>query len=251
MGSPAAVRSPAARRARSWARRLRRRAELRPIAALLAIAALVWALAELAGDVLEQDTHAFDTAVLLALRDAGDPSDPLGPPWMHEVGRDLTALGGAAVLTLLTTATMGYLWLRGEGRIGWVLVAGVVGAASLSQVLKAVFDRPRPDLVPYFSYFHAASFPSGHAAMSASTYLVLGMLLARVHRQREVKIYLVLVGALLAVLVGFSRVYVGVHWPTDVLAGWVLGVLWAIAVWTAARWAEDRRAPVDPRARPA
>ncbi len=244
--------SRAARRARSWARWLRRHVELRPIAALFAIAVLAWALAELTDDVLERDTHAVDTAVLLALRDAGDPSDPLGPPWMHEVGRDVTALGGVAVLGLLTAAVLGYLWLRGEGRVGSVLVAGVVGAASLSQLLKGVFDRPRPDLVPHLSEAYSASFPSGHAAMSAATYLVLGMLLARVHRRREVKAYLVLVGVLLAVLVGVSRVYVGVHWPTDVLAGWTLGALWAIAVWTVGRWVEDRRRRViDPRARPA
>lgn len=228
-------------RATGWARRLRT-VEVRPIAVLAAVAVLTWSFAELTEDVLEEDTRGVDRALLLALREPGNPADPLGPRWMHEVGRDVTALGGIAVLSMLTAAVMGYLWLCGRGRLGWVLLAGMAGGGLWSDLLKDAFDRPRPNLVPYLSEAYSASFPSGHASLAASTYLVLGLMLAHVHRRRAVRAYIVGIAILLTVLVGISRVYVGVHWPTDVLAGWTLGALWAIVVWTVARWIEDRRA---------
>jgi len=181
--------------------------------------------------------------VLLALRDPGNPSNPLGPRWLHEVGRDITGLGGITVLTLLTTATLGYLWIRRQHRAGWVLLAGVLGAALMSQLLKQAFDRPRPDLVPHMAEVYSASFPSGHAMMSAATYLLLGLMLAHVHRGRRVRAYIVTVSVVVALLVGVSRVYMGVHWPTDVLAGWALGALWAIVVWTLAHRRGPRRHP--------
>jgi undecaprenyl-diphosphatase len=215
--------------------------ELRLVASLLIVVALGWAFAELTDSVLEHETHAFDRALLLALREPGDPSDPLGPGWMHEVGRDVTALGGVAVLGLLTAAVLGYLWIRRQHRAASVLLAGVLGAALASPLLKRAFDRPRPELVPHMAEVYSASFPSGHAMMSAATYLLLGMMLARVHRERRVRAYLVAASTLIALLVGVSRVYVGVHWPTDVLAGWALGALWAIVVWTVAEWPRSRR----------
>lgn len=213
-----------------------RPSEVRPIAALGAVGALAWAFIELTDEVLEGDTHAVDRGLLLALREPGDPSDPLGPTWLHEVGRDVTALGGFPVLTVLTIAVLGYLWMRRRRRLGWVLLSGVLGAAAWSQMLKAVLDRPRPELVPHLTQVYSASFPSGHSTASAATYLVLGLMVAGIHRRRAVRAYVVLVAIALTLLVGVSRVYVGVHWPTDVLAGWTLGALWAIAVWTVARW---------------
>lgn len=229
-------------RALAWLRRLRAHVEVGVVAALLTAGGLAWGFAELTDAVFEHEVRAFDRAVLLALREPGDPSDPLGPVWVHEVGRDVTALGGMAVLTILTVAVLGYFWIRRKHRTGWILLAGVAGAAFWSHLLKLVFGRPRPDLVPHMAEVYSASFPSGHATMSAATYLVLGMLLARVHHRRAVRAYIVSVGVMLALLVGVSRVYVGVHWPTDVLAGWALGALWAICVWTVARWLTGRAA---------
>ena len=237
---------------RRAAARLGRHVELRVVASLLIAVGLGWAFAELSDAVLEQETHAFDRAVLLALREPGDPADPLGPRWMHEVGRDITALGGFAVLSLLTAAVAGYLWIRRQHRAALVLLAGVLGAALLSPLLKAAFDRPRPALVPHMAEVYSTSFPSGHAMMSAAAYLVLGMMLARAHRGRRVRAYIVTVAALVALLVGLSRVYIGVHWPTDVLAGWAIGALWAIVVWTLARWPKRPRRPAEePAASPA
>lgn len=209
---------------------------------VVAVVLLALGLAELTDDVLEHDTAWLDRTILLALRENDDPSDPIGPRWMHEVGRDITALGGGPVLALLTGIVLGYLWARGRWRAGWVLAAGFVGSFLWTAILKAAIDRPRPRLVTHLTEVSSASFPSGHSAMSAATYLALGMLLARAHEQRRVKVYLVCAMAFVVFLVGVSRVYMGVHWPTDVLAGWALGTLWAIAIWTLAWWLESRRA---------
>jgi undecaprenyl-diphosphatase len=102
-------------------------------------------------------------------------------------------------------------------------------------VLKEFFERPRPDLVPHGAEVFTASFPSGHAMMSAVVYLTLGALLARVETGLRVKAFVLSVSVLLTVLVGISRVYLGVHWPTDVLAGWTVGAAWAVMCWLIAR----------------
>lgn len=232
------------RRLARWARPY---LELRIAVALLLVVTLGLAFAELTDEVVDQETDAIDRAVFLAFREPTAPSDPIGPPWMHEVGRDITALGGVTVLMLLTVAVLGYLWMRRAYRMGWVLLAGFAGASVGTAVLKDIIARPRPALVPHLAEVYSASFPSGHSAMAAATYLTLGMLLARVHRGMRVKAYLVAVMIFVTALVGVSRIYVGVHWPTDVLAGWALGTLWAIGVWTVARWAELYRGEVHRR----
>jgi undecaprenyl-diphosphatase len=199
---------------------------------LLALAAGgVWAFVVIAGEVVEGDTHALDEAILLSLRTAGDPSDPIGPIWVEETMRDLTALGGFAVLALLTLAVAGYLaFRRGWGQIA-LLAAAVLGAMLLSSLLKGGFDRPRPDLVPHGARVLTASFPSGHAMISAAVYLTLGAMLASVQSSRRLKTYFVSLAVILTLLIGSSRVYLGVHWPSDVLAGWAAGASWAILVW--------------------
>ena len=117
------------------------------------------------------------------------------------------------------------------------LTAAEVGLAS--SILKAAFDRPRPN-VDHYSYVVTSSFPSGHSMMSAVVYLTLGSLLTRVLPARGVKIYLIVVALLLTLLVGLSRVYMGVHYPTDVLAGWTAGLVWAMLCWLAARYLQKR-----------
>lgn len=106
--------------------------------------------------------------------------------------------------------------------------------------LKMGFDRVRPDLVPHGSFVYTASFPSGHALMSAVTYLTLGALLASVHSPARVKAYFLAVAMVLTLLVGVSRVYLGVHWPTDVAAGWSVGAAWALMSWLLMRWLQKR-----------
>jgi undecaprenyl-diphosphatase len=226
------------RRALAWLPAVRREAALL-VAIALAAGSLVL-FGQLADEVIEGETHAFDEAVLLALRSAADPSDPIGPRWLEEQVRDLTALGSLAVLGLVSLAAVGFLILQGKRRTALLVVAAVGGGMLVSTLTKLGFDRPRPDLVPHATEVYTASFPSGHAMMAAVTYLTLGALLARAQRRRRLKLYLIGLAATLTVLVGLSRVYLGVHWPTDVLAGWTLGAAWALACWAIALWLQAR-----------
>lgn len=200
----------------------------------------VWVFVEVADAVVEGETHRIDEAILLSMRSADDRSDPVGPLWLEELGRDFTALGGVGVLTLLTFAVIGYLLIRQRRRAALLVLVAVGGGFLLSMLLKEGFDRPRPDLVPHESHVYTASFPSGHSMMAAATYLALGALLARIHRRRRVKTYFLSLAVLLTVAVGVSRVYMGVHWPTDVLAGWAAGAVWALVCWLAALWLQQR-----------
>jgi undecaprenyl-diphosphatase len=216
------------------------RAELLPLLLLVLVAGGIWAFAGLADEVMEGGTHRIDERILLALRNPADRSDPIGPRWLEESERDFTALGGVGVLTLLTLAVGGYLVLDGKRRAALLVLLAVGGGLLLSSLLKHEFQRPRPDLVPHGSYVYTTSFPSGHSTMAAATYLTLGALLSRVHPRRRMKAFLLGFAVLLTLLVGCSRVYLGVHWPTDVLAGWTAGGVWALLCWLLARWLQHR-----------
>lgn len=221
---------------------LARVGELLPLFALLAAAAITTAIVELASEVQEGDTHAIDRAVLLALRTAGDPSEPIGPAWFQGVVMDITALGGTSVLTLTTLAAVGYLVAARKGATALYLSSAVIGGALLTSGLKIGFGRPRPELVAHLVEVQSASFPSGHAANSAITFLTIGVLLARAEADWRLKLYLVGVAMGMTFLVGCSRVYLGVHWPSDVLAGWSVGAAWALLCWGVASWLQRRRA---------
>ncbi|HEX7038465.1 MAG TPA: phosphatase PAP2 family protein [Pseudomonadales bacterium] len=218
----------------------RSRVELPTLLLIVLVAGGLWLFVELADAVQEGDTGAFDRWLLLSLRTPGDPGDPLGPGWLEEMGRDFTALGGVGVLTLMTLLASGFLLLQGKPRAAALLLAAVAGGLVFSTLLKLGFDRPRPDLVPHGSRVYTASFPSGHSMLSAVAYLTAGGLLARVQPRRRVKGYLLFAAVLLTVLVGISRVYLGVHWPTDVLGGWAAGGVWAALCWIVASWLQNR-----------
>jgi undecaprenyl-diphosphatase len=200
-----------------------------PVLAVIGLlGAALWLFIEIADEVLEGEAAAWDRRLLFALRSAADPAMPWGPPWVQEMARDFTALGGVAVLSLMTFAVIGYLLLAGKRHAAVAVFVAVAGGLALSTLLKLGFDRARPDLVPHGSFVYTASFPSGHSTMAAVTYLTLGALLARVEASIRIKIYLLSVAVILTVLVGVSRVYLGVHWPTDVAAGWTVGAAWAL-----------------------
>ena len=207
---------------------------------MIVAAVLLFVFAVLADEVAEGDTRAFDERVLLALRAAGDLADPIGPRWFEEMMRDFTAIGGTGVLVLMVLAVAGFLTLTGKGHAALAIIVAVSGGTLLSQTMKWAYARPRPELVPHGAEVYTASFPSGHAMMSAIVYLTLGAMLARTQSSQAVKAYIISVAIFLTVLVGTSRVYLGVHWPTDVLAGWALGALWAIASWLAMLWLQAR-----------
>ncbi len=213
--------------------------ELGVLCAVGGIAAGVWIFAALAGEVKEGDTLRFDRALLLAMRRPGDLA-PKGSPSFQEDARDVTALGGVVVLTLITVATAGFLALDGKRRMAGFVCASILSGSIASNLLKDLFHRPRPDIVPHAVYVSSSSFPSGHSMLSALTYLTLGALLARSQQRRSLKAYFLVLAIFLTFLVGVSRVYLGVHWPTDVLAGWTAGAVWALLSWLAARWMQGR-----------
>jgi undecaprenyl-diphosphatase len=205
--------------------------EAGPLLSLLAVSLFAWAFVKLASEVIEGDTTTFDRTILLALREASNPADPIGPSWLEEGARDITALGGHVVLTIVTLATLAYLIMTRKSHAAVLVFAAVGGGMLLSTALKMGFERPRPDLVPHAARVYTASFPSGHAMLSAVTYLTLGALLARVQPSRRLKAFLLGLAVSLTILVGASRVYLGVHWPSDVLAGWCVGAAWASLCW--------------------
>ena len=201
------------------------------LVAVIVIFGALWAFAEIADEVIEGETHDMDSAILLAMRQPSDAGKPIGPLWLQEVARDVTSLGGTTVLTLVTIACVGFLLLTRHRAAAIVTVAAVAGGTLLSSALKSGFDRPRPDLVPHAVEVYSASFPSGHAMLATVTYLTLGALLARAQTSRRIQAYVLSWAILISLMVGASRIYLGVHWPTDVLAGWCVGAAWAL-LWT-------------------
>jgi undecaprenyl-diphosphatase len=210
------------------------RSELALIAALFVLAGGLWVFLNVVDEVGEGETEALDRALILALRSAGDPGDPLGPRWFEETMRDVTALGGTFVLTFITLAVIGFLLLVGKRGAALLVLFAVGGGTLIGSTMKAFFDRPRPDLVPHGAEVYTASFPSSHAMLSAVTYLTLGALLARLQVSRWTKAYFLGLSVILTAIVGVSRIYLGVHWPTDVLAGWSAGAAWAMGAWVVA-----------------
>ena len=191
------------------------------------IALLLVGFGLIADEVGEGETLDFDKSVLAALREPGNLQDPIGPVWVEEAARDITALGGVAVLTLLVTLVVLHFLLRGKWRTGTFLAFVVIAGTLISNALKVFFDRPRPDLTGIV-HIATASFPSGHATVSAVTYLSLGVVLARASDRKRLKLFYIAAAIFLTGIVGLSRLYLGVHYPTDVAAGWALGAAWAI-----------------------
>lgn len=222
-----------------WIRGLSRQ-ELVVMLCLVVVSGGLWLFIELADEVTEGETHSIDEQLLLALRTPADHSDPLGPGWVEEMGRDFTALGSVGVLTLMILGTLGYLLLSRHYRTALFTLVVAIGGVLLTVFLKSGFNRPRPDLVPHGMEVYSASFPSGHAMMSAIAYLTLAAILTQVVTRWRLKVYLLSVAVFLTVLVGISRVYLGVHWPSDVIAGWAVGGVWASACLLVAYWMQRR-----------
>ena len=223
-----------------WRQILSRSLELDVLTALFVFAAASFTFLKLISEMREGETYGADEAILLALRDPNDLSNPIGPQWVEEMCRDLTSLGSPTVLALFTIAAVSYLCIDGKRAAALFVAVSITGGAVLMSLLKFGFARPRPELVSHLINVNSFSFPSGHATMAAVTYLTLGVLLARVQKRRRMKLYLLAVASILVLLVGFTRVYLGVHWPTDVLAGWCIGTAWAMGCWLIATWLQSR-----------
>jgi undecaprenyl-diphosphatase len=201
------------------------------VALVLTIAGFLFAFGFIAQEVAKGKTLDFDRAVMLALRSSADPSVPIGPAWLLEAARDVTSLGSIIVLVIITLAVVGYLFLAGKSAVAWLMLIAVVGGIALSDLLKFAFARARPDVVPPLARVFTTSFPSGHATLSAITYLTIAAVLAPSQPSSTISVYFMSLAVFLTVLVGVSRIYLGVHYPTDVLAGWCIGAAWAMGCW--------------------
>ncbi len=205
-----------------------------PTLGLLALAA-VGLFAILLDEIAEGGSFHFDDALLIALRQPGHLDRPIGPAWLLQSAIDLSALGGFTLQWLLGGASGLFLiYIRRRAEAAW-LAGSVVGASLLNAGLKSVLHRPRPELVPHLANVSNASFPSGHAMISAAIYLTIGAMLSETQPRRSARVFLMGFAGLLVLLIGTSRIYLGVHWPSDVLAGWCLGSVWALAVFVANR----------------
>lgn len=212
-----------------------KRFEARVLIGLIVAAGALWTFFELGGEMAEGETQALDRRLILGLRNPADLSDPIGSRNIEEAVRDLTALGGTAIVALVTAVSIIAFLFHQKRRHALVMAGAVLLAWLSTDASKALYDRARPDLVPHGAYVYSGSFPSGHSALAAATYLTLAMLVASLESRRRSKALAYGLASAVLVAVGFSRIYLGVHWPSDVLAGWCLGATWALAAWIVLR----------------
>lgn len=198
------------------------------IAVVLAVCGVV----ELTDDVLEGDTQALDETIMQWLRHSD--GTPIGPAWLPTVAQDLTALGGYSVLTLIGVIVLGLCLLSRRYDMLAMLAFSGIGATVINFSLKALFARPRPSIVDPLVDVHTFSYPSGHALMSFAIYLSFAAVTAELAAGYRTRAYLVCAGLFIAGIVGLTRIYLGVHYPSDVLAGWAIGGAWALLCWIAA-----------------
>jgi len=197
----------------------------------------------LADEVFEQDTADIDRALLLWFRRPDNPEIPIGPAWFREAALDTTALGSPFILGLIAVAALGFLYFEGQKRVALFAVGALSGGALTSVLLKQLFQRPRPEIVPHLREVVSTSFPSGHAMGAAIVFLTLSVIFVKAFRSRRAKAFCLGLGIFLALIVGASRVYVGVHYPTDVAGGWLAGTAWALATWAVSQFLPTRPIP--------
>ena len=204
-----------------------------PVVLVAVVAAGIYTFLAIADEVSENEIARVDSALLLLLRDSNDLSSPIGPSWLEQVVIEITTLGGYPVLVTLVAAVAGFLLVSRQYGATVFLLGSIISGTLAGHLLKIVYDRPRPDVVDHLVQIHTASFPSGHATMSAVVYLTLATLIVRLVDDVAVRVYVLAVAILLTLAVGLSRIYLGVHWPSDVAAGWALGAAWACLSWLA------------------
>lgn len=212
-----------------------------PFVVLLLAAGGFFAFSKLASEVVEGESLKIDTLILHMLRNSADSSYPWGPQWLEEMMRDFTGLGGVGVLTLVTLSAAIYLYLIKRKDLMVYLLTAVGIGTIFNNLLKYVFGRARPELFPHGSITDTASFPSGHSLVAAIVYLTIGLMLAEAQKRYSIKTYILSLSILIILLVGISRVYLQVHWPSDVLAGWLGGTAWALMFWIIAHYMRKGR----------
>ncbi|GHH25989.1 phosphatase PAP2 family protein [Sphingomonas glacialis] len=225
-------------RARAYARE---RPELVVLLAFALTALTLLIIFYLGSEVMEGDTEAFDIAVLTRLRHATEGD----APWktaLRAAMLDLTALGDNATLVIVVAMVSGFLTLARQRQLALLLVAASATGGLLTTALKLLFDRPRPNVVAHLASFGTASFPSGHAMNSAVIYLTLAGLVALAVPTLRLRVYILCCAVALTSAIGLSRLYLGVHWTTDVVAGWIAGSGWAVLWWSIAWWFRAHKA---------
>ena len=217
------------------------RNEIGMVAGLLVGSLGLALFAAVANGVTERDDQGFDWAVLRWTRPYADqPGHPIGPWWLHEAAIDITSLGGISVLGLFAMMAVGLLLIYRKKLSALLTVTGLAGGVVLSEGLKAVFDRPRPPEAYQVVETLNASFPSGHALLATVFYLSVGVMLTRAFPRHRLKAYALIWAVVLVLLIGLTRIYLGAHWASDVLAGWGIGAFWAMLLWLFA-YAMERR----------
>jgi undecaprenyl-diphosphatase len=216
------------------------RQEAAVLVALLVVLLALFGFVKIAEELGEGELAGLDEWLLRLLRVPGQPHTPIGPAWLVEVAQDITVLGGRTMLVAVTVFSAGYLVLERKYGAMWLVGVAVGGGGVISMAMKQMFNRGRPDIVPHLVAVTSPSFPSGHSMLGTIMYLTLGALLARFATRRRTKVYLLTVAILTTFVVGASRVYLGVHYPSDVLAGWCAGLIWALTCWLVARYLQYR-----------
>lgn len=200
------------------------------VAQLLLLATVALFLAVLV-TVSTGGTRVGDEWTLRVLRMPEDSGRAVGPPWLTDVVLAITALGEGPTLTAFVLLAAGWFFFRGDRRaLRMMLVVGI-GGLLLMLALKYSIGRPRPDIVPHLSRISHGSFPSGHAMMTMAIFLSIAVLVGRGLRSARRRSALVLFAVVASLCIGSTRVFVGVHYPSDVLAGWMIGLAWAAACW--------------------
>jgi len=222
-------------------------ADIRLLFELAIIGALIVTFLKIAHEVNE-GTESFDHAILLGLRDA--PDDPRGGPGIEAAVMHLSGLGSGAVTTLVAVIAVAFLCLAGRWRYAGVVVACAVGTLLLMLMLKGIYDRPRPTIVTAIDPPGDESFPSGHSMISSALYPTLAVLIARALPTRRLRVFTVACGVFMAGMIGISRLYLGVHYPTDVLAGWTIGCTLALVCAVVARKLGPKVAETEPALAP-
>ncbi len=174
------------------------------------------------------DISSLDHGIILMLRSAGNGGQPYGPPWVDSFVRDVTALGSFGILALSVLSVTTYLVLRGKRADAVFVFVTTCSGWLLSHALKFAVVRGRPDIVPHGVTVTSSSFPSGHSMNSAIVYLTFAVLLARSLQDPRLARFAMSLALIVIISVGLSRVYLGVHWPSDVLGGWAFGAIWVL-----------------------
>ncbi len=185
--------------------------------------------------------HQFDIAILKLLRHEDNLGVPIGPHALLKAMQEVTALGSMTVLALFSLLAAAYSALTRRLGVTMLILMASGGGIALSASMKLFFSRARPDVVPHLIEVSTMSFPSSHAMLSAVVYLSLGTLLAQTTQEHHRRLFIMTTAVGLTVLMGLSRLYLGVHYPTDVLAGWAIGLAWAMVCWVLAYWLRKRK----------